>query len=50
MKTFTIYSATSLSASDLRTEQAENGGDAYTVTVYAVYNDYAAAIRQYEGS
>ena len=34
MKTFTIYSATSLSASDLRTEQAKNGGDAYTVTVY----------------
>ena len=34
MKTFTIHSATSLSASDLRTEQAKNGGDADTVTVY----------------
>ena len=34
MKTFTIHSATSLNASDLRAEQAENGGDAYTVTVY----------------
>ena len=40
MKTFTIYSATSLSASELRVEQAANGGDAYTVTVYGE-NGYA---------
>lgn len=34
MKTFTTHSATNLSASDLSAELAENGGNAYTVTVY----------------
>ena len=34
MKTFTTHPAAELSATDLNAERAENGGEAYTVTVY----------------